>query len=242
MDSVVSQIVVNEAFLERYEFDETIVGKDFPAFGPGRVQAVARNVNFQSLHHPIAPMAFGVLSQWQNFQYVLLKLSGVEIPHTLRHIEQVWTQYSNDPLETHFLDESMDRLYQKENNMAKLIGLFGLIIVVIAVMGIYGLILFNAKYKEKEIAIRKVNGSSATEIMLLLNRAILVQLGIAFVVAIPIAWYATAQWLANFAYQIPVYWWVFLAGGLIVLLITLLTVSVRSYRSAIANPTKALNN
>jgi putative ABC transport system permease protein len=77
-------------------------------------------IHFESLHRSIEPMAFGVLSQWQNFQYVLLKLSGTEIPRTLRHIEQVWAQYSNDPLEMHFLDESMERLYQKENNMAKL--------------------------------------------------------------------------------------------------------------------------
>jgi putative ABC transport system permease protein len=242
MDSVVSQIVVNEAFLKKYEFDESIVGKDFPAFGPGRLQAIAGDVHFESLHRSIEPMAFGVLSQWQNFQYVLLKLSGTEIPRTLRHIEQVWAQYNNDPLEMHFLDESMERLYQKENNMAKLIGLFGLIIVVIAVMGIYGLILFNARYREKEIAIRKVNGSSGKEIILLLNRAILVPLGIAFVIAIPIAWYAVVKWLENFAYRVPISWWVFLLGGALVLLITVLTVSAQSYRAASQNPTKALNN
>jgi putative ABC transport system permease protein len=241
MDSVVSQIVVNEAFLKKYELDERIVGKDFPAFGPGRIQAVARDVHFASLHRSIEPMAFGVLAQWQNFQYVLVKLSGTEIPNTLRHIEQVWTQFSADPFDAHFLDESMDRLYQKENNMAKLIGLFGLIIVVIAVMGIYGLILFNAKYREKEIAIRKVNGSSGAEIILLLNRAILIQLGVAFAIATPVAWYAVMKWLENFAYRIPVYGWVFLLGGVVVFLVTILTVSVQSYKAASQNPTKALN-
>jgi putative ABC transport system permease protein len=242
MDSIVSQIVVNEAFLKKYEFDESIVGKDFDAFGPGRFQAVAKDVHFASLHKSIEPMAFGVLSKWQNFQYVLVKLSGAEIPNTIRHIEQVWKQYSNDPPEVHFLDESMERLYQKENNMAQLIALFGLIIVVIAVMGIYGLILFNARYREKEIAIRKVNGSSGGEIMLLLNRAILVQLGVAFAIATPVAAYAVVRWLENFAYRIPVYWWVFPLGGLVVFLITILTVSVQSYRAASQNPTKALNN
>lgn len=184
MDSAVSQIVVNEAFLKKYEFNESIVGKDFDAFGPGRIQAIAKDIHFESLHSSIEPMAFGVLSQWQNFEYVPVKLSGTEIPNTLRHIEQVWTRYGNDPFDVHFLDESMDKLYQKESNMAQLIGLFGLIIVVIAVMGIYGLILFNARYREREIAIRKVNGSSGGEIMLLLNRAILIQLGIAFAIVL----------------------------------------------------------
>jgi putative ABC transport system permease protein len=242
MDSAVCQIVVNEAFLRKYEFDESIVGKDFPAFGPGRLQAIAKDVNFQSLHDSIAPMAFGVLSQWNNFQYVLVKFTGSEIPSTINHIEQIWKQFSNEPFEVHFLDESMDRLYQKESNMAKLIGLFGLTIVVIAVMGVYGLILFNTKYREKEIAIRKVNGSSNREIMLLLNHAILIQLGIAFVIAIPVAYYAVFKWLESFAYKTQIVAWVFLLAGVIVLLITLLTVSVQSYKAASRNPTKALNN
>jgi putative ABC transport system permease protein len=241
MDSLVSQIVVNETFLKEYGFDETIVGKDITAFGPGCVQAIARDVNFQSLHQPITPMAFAVLSQRQYFQFMMIKLAGHDIQGAIRQIKQTWNTFSSEPYNVWFLDESMDQLYQKETNMAKLIALFGFIIVVIAVMGIYGLISFNAKYREKEIAIRKVNGSSTVEIMLLLNRAILIQLGIAFAIAVPIAWYATTQWLENFAYRISVHWWVFLLSGLIVLLVTLLTVSIRSYRSATANPIKALN-
>ena len=241
MDSIVSQIVVNEAFLQKYEFDESIVGKDFESFGPGRLQAIAKDVNFESLHTSITPMAFGVLSQWQQFQYILVKLNGIEVPNTIKAIEQTWNKFSKEPFEVHFLDEEMDKLYQKESNMAKLIGLFGLIIVVIAVMGVYGLIVFNARYKAKEIAIRKVNGSTIREIILMLNRNVLIQLGIAFVIAVPAAWFITKKWLENFAYKITIYWWVFLLGGLIVLLITLLTVSMQSYQAAAKNPTKALN-
>jgi len=241
MDSIVSQIVVNEAFLKRYKFDESIVGKDFDAFGPGRIQAIAKNINYESLHDSITPMAFGVLAKYQNFQYLLIKLNGTQIPNTIKFIEQTWNKFSKEPFNAHFLDESMDKLYQKEMNMAKLIGLFGFIIVVIAVMGVYGLIAFNARYKAKEIAIRKVNGSTVREIILMLNRNVLLQLGIAYLIAIPVAWFITKKWLENFAYKIPIYWWVFLLGGLIVLLITLLTVSAQSYQAAVKNPTKALN-
>jgi putative ABC transport system permease protein len=241
MDSITSQIVVNEAFLKKYQFDESIVGKDFEAFGAGRIQAIAKNINFKSLHDSITPMAFGVLSKWKDFQYMLVKLNGTEIPNTLKSIEQTWNKFSKEPFKVNFLDEDMDKLYQKESNMAKLIGLFGFIIVIIAVMGIYGLIVFNARYKAKEIAIRKVSGSTIQEIILMLNRNVVLQLGIAFVIAIPVAWFITKKWLENFAYKIPVYWWVFLLGGLIVLLITLLTVSAQSYQAATRNPTKALN-
>ena len=240
-DSITSQIVVNEAFLKKYNFDESIVGKDLYAFGPGRIQAVAKNVNFQSLRDSIKPMAFGVLVNWQYSNIMLVKLNGTEMPNTIKFIEQTWNKFSKEPFEVHFLDEEMDNLYQKEMNMAKLIGLFGFIIVIIAVMGVYGLIAFNARYKAKEIAIRKVNGSTVREIILMLNRNVLLQLGIAYLIAIPVAWFITKKWLENFAYKIPVYWWVFLLGGLIVLLITLLTVSAQSYQAAVKNPTKALN-
>ncbi len=135
----------------------------------------------------------------------------------------------------------MDQLYQKETNMAKLIGLFGLLVVLIAVMGVYGLIVFTTKQKAKEIAIRKVNGSSVREILLMLNRNVLSLLGVAFVIAVPVAYYFIQRWLENFAYQTPVHAWVFLLGGLVVLAITLATVSGQSYRSATANPTRALN-
>jgi putative ABC transport system permease protein len=241
MDSITSQIVVNEAFLKKYDFDESIVGKDFPAFGPGRIQAIAKNINFESLHDSITPMAFGVLSQWQNFNFVLVKLNGREIPNTIKSIEQTWNQFSKEPFKVNFLDEEMDKLYQKESNMAKMIGLFGFIIVIIAVMGVYGLIVFNARYKAKEIAIRKVSGSTIGEIILMLNRNVLLQLGIAFVIAVPAAWFIIQKWLENFAYKTPIYWWIFLLGGLVVLLITLLTVSAQSYQAATRNPTKALN-
>jgi putative ABC transport system permease protein len=242
MDSLVSQIVVNEAFLREYEFDESIVGKDFPAFGPGRLQAIAKDVNFQSLHEPITPMAFGVLSQWQQFNFLLVKLTGNDMRGAISRIEQTWNNFSKEPFEMNFLDEEMDRLYQKETNMAKLIGLFGFIIVIIAVMGVYGLIVFNARYKAKEIAIRKVNGSSIGEVMLMLNRNVLIQLGIAFVVAVPIAYYIMHKWLENFAYKTTIHWWIFLLGGLVILLITLITVSAQSFKAATKNPTVTLNS
>lgn len=241
MDSVVSQIIVNETFLKKYEFDESIIGKDFPAFGPGRIQAIAKDINFHSLHEPITPMAFGVLSRWQNFNYFLVKLSGNDIKGGLKYIENTWNKFSNEQFEVNFLDENMNRLYINENNMAKLIAIFGFIIVVIAIMGVYGLVLFNTKYKTKEIAIRKANGASIKDIILMLNKTVLIHLIIAFIIAVPIAYFITYKWLENFAYKISISWWVFLLGGLIVFAVTIATVSIRSYKAAAVNPVNSLN-
>jgi len=241
MDSVISQLVVNETFLDKYDLDESIVGKDLRANAPGRIEAVAKNVNFESLRDSIRPMAFCVLLNWQDFKYMMIKLNGKEVPSAIKSIEQTWNKFSKDPFELHFADEEIDNLYRKEINMAKQIGLFGILIVIIAVMGVYGMIVFNARYKAKEIAIRKVNGSTVWEIILMLNRNVLILLGIAYLIAGPVVWFITKKWLEFFAYKIPVYWWVFLWGGLIVLLIALLTVCEQSYRAAVKNPTKTLN-
>lgn len=240
MDSVVSQIVVNETFLKEYEFTNDIVGKDFDAFGPGRIQAIAQDINFETLHESISPMAFGVLSRWQNFNTFMIKLSGNDMKGSLDYIENTWKKFSQDPFEVHFLDAEMDKQYKTETNMASLIAIFGLVIVAIAVMGVYGLILFSSKSKSKEIAIRKINGSTEKEILLMLNRTVLLQLCIAFVIATPVAYYAIMKWLENFAYKAPLHWWIFPLSGIIVLLIVVLTVSGQSWRAAVANPVDSL--
>lgn len=240
MDSVVSQIVVNETFLKKYELTSDIVGKDFDAFGPGRIQAIAKDINFETLHESISPMAFGVLSRWQNFNTFMIKLSGNDMKGSLDYIESTWKEFSNDPFEVHFLDAEIDKLYKTETNMASLIAIFGLVIVVIAVMGVYGLILFDAKSKSKEIAIRKVNGSTEKEILFMLNRTVLLQLCIAFIIATPVAYYAIIKWLENFSYKAPLHWWVFPLSGIIVLFIVVLTVSGQSWRAATVNPVDSL--
>lgn len=242
MDSVMSQIVVNQTFLKKYEFTNDIVGKDFDAFGPGRIQAIAQDINFETLHESISPMAFGVLSRWQNFNTFMIKLSGNDVKGSLDYIESTWKKFSKDPFEVHFLDTEMEKLYRSETNMASLIAIFGLIIVAIAVMGVYGLILFASKSKSKEIAIRKINGSTEKEILLMLNRSVIMQLCIAFVIATPIAYLAMIKWLENFAYKAPLHWWIFPLAGIIVLFIVILTVSGQSYKAATANPVDSLKS
>jgi putative ABC transport system permease protein len=242
MDTLKAQMVVNEAFLKKYEFTNDIIGKDFDAFGPGQITAVARNINFETLHEEITPMAFGVLAGWNSFNTFMVKLSGSDMKGSMDYLETTWKKFSKDPFELHFLDQEMDKLYRKETNMAQLIAIFGLIIVVIAVMGVYGLILFNAKYKAKEIAIRKVNGSTENEIILLLNRSVLIPLGVAFLIATPVSYYAIIKWLENFAYKAPLHWWIFPLGGIIVLIIVVLTVSGQSWRAATANPVESLKS
>jgi putative ABC transport system permease protein len=234
-------IIFNQQFLKDFSFTQ-IVGKDFEGFGDNfSIVGIAKNVNYSSLKDSIQPMAFAIMGDDQ-MQWFILKISGKDTPATIKSIKKTWEKYCDEEFNIKFLNKSLDDLYNNESNLAKLISVFGLVIIVIAIMGVYGLIVFNARYKSKEIALRKVNGASVTEIMLMLNRNVLIQLVIAYVVAVPLAYYIVHRWLEQFAYKVPVYWWVFVLAGLLVFAITVITVSWQSYKAASANPVEAIKN
>ena len=237
----VNKIIFNRKFVEKFGI-ENIIGKEIGCFrNMGQIVGVAENINFRSVREEITPMAF-VCGDDQGINYALIKVSGTNLPETIGFIHKTFRQFSDKDGDVKFLDETMNQMYQKEANFAKLISIFGLITIVIALMGIYGLILFNARYKVKEIGIRKVNGATESQMLVLLNKGFLKLIGISFVLAVPIAWYIVNVWLAGFPYRVAVYWWVFLLAGVITLLITLLTVSYQSWKAATVNPVETLNN
>lgn len=233
------KIILNKNFLNKYGLTD-MVGKNFMGYyEESEIIGISEDINFNSLRESIKPMGFWLLpSDWCN--WILIKITGNDVPETINYIKSAWAEYNDNNVNVHFLNETINNLYRYENNLAKLIGIFSIITIIIAIMGVFGLILFNSKYKEKEIAIRKVNGASVKGIILLLNKNILIQFFISFIIAIPISYIIIIEWLEGFAYKTPVYWWIFLLGGVIVFIITLVNVSGQSYRSATANPTKAL--
>jgi len=234
------KIIFNQEFLRKYQL-KNLVGKEFPFLQNADIVGIAKDINFESLKLPIRPMAFVVLGDSWN-EWIFVKIIGENTPATIEYIRKTWEKYSNESFKPKFLDDSLTNLYRNENNLAKLISIFGLVIIIIAIMGVYGLVVFNARYKSKEIALRKVNGASVKEIMLMLNRSVLIQLAIAFVVAVPLAYYIVHRWLEQFAYKVPIYWWVFILAGLLVLAITVIIVSWQSYKAANANPVEAIKN
>lgn len=237
----VNKIIFNRKFVEKYELSD-ILGKEVGCFqNMGKVVGIADDINFNSVRNEVGPMAFVCGDdQWDN--YILLKLSGVHLPATIDYIRKTYRQFSADDADVKFLDESLGLLYQKEENFAKLISIFGFITILIALMGIYGLILFNARFKVKEIGIRKVNGATEGQMLVLLNKGFLMLILFSFVVAVPVAWYIAQSWLSAFPYRTPLYWWVFLLAGVATLLITLFTVSYQSWKAATINPVETLKS
>jgi putative ABC transport system permease protein len=234
-------VIVNRTFVDKYGFDmDDMVGKNFPGgWGNAEIVGIMEDFNFKSLkNEQVSPIAFFVGEAYlTSFGCdMLVKINGKNRREAIGHINETWKQFSDEVPNVRFLDEKMGSLYEDENSLAKLISICGLITVIVTIMGAYGLILFNVKLKRKTIALRKINGASVREVILLLNRGFIIQFVIAYAIAAPLAYTVVRRWLENFAYKTPIHWWVFIASGLLVFLITALTVSYQSYRAATANP------
>lgn len=243
--TALEQIIFNNKFIEKYGFDNKIIGKNFYCFRDGIIKGISGDINFQSLHYPIEPMAFVVLNGSYGearLNYVFFKISGQDIPATIEYMNKTWSKFSKDEFKLTFLDQTMNDLYKKEDNMASLIGFFSLITIVIAIMGIYGLIVFNTRYKTKEIAVRKVNGATELKIILMLNKGLLILFLIAFTISVPLAYYAIERWVEDFPYKASIPWWLFLGAAIVVFIISAITVSWQSWKAATANPVKSLKN
>ena len=240
------QIIVNNRFLEKYHFtQEQVLNKELWGFSEGIIQGIAGNVNFASVYNPIEPMAFVVLNgkyRDKRFNYIFLKISDTDVPETIEYIKNTWSRFSDDPLDLTFLDTKMNDMYKKEANVSMLVGIFGLVTILITVMGLYGLIIFNARYKMKEIAIRKVNGSTVKEILIFLNKKTLLLFLIGFVTSVPLSYLVISKWLESFPFKAPIPAWLFIASGLLVLVISIVTVSWQSWRAATTNPVNSLKD
>jgi putative ABC transport system permease protein len=230
------KVIINKMSLERndIEFKEGMIMEN-PLRRTPEIIGVSEDFNFLSLHEPLGPMAFW-LGKKEPVGYILIKTTGLNLSGTIDYINETWNKFSNVPAEVCFLDIWLDDLYKEENNLTKLTSMSSLITIIITIMGVYGLILFNVKSKRKTIALHKINGASVKDVILMLNRSFIVQFVIAYLVAVPIAYIVVNRWLENFAYKTPIHWWVFIAGGLLVFIITALTVSYQSYKAATANP------
>ncbi len=207
------------------------------------VRGIVRDFNYVSLHSAIDPMAMIVRGQWSKgkpLPIAYFKIVGdpyAAVEHIRRAAAEVDPAY---PVDVQFFDAAFDALYRKDQQLTSLITLFSLLAVAISLVGVFGLVIFETQYRRKEIGVRKVMGATVTEILGMFNRQFVGIVLVCFVVAAPLAWYGVREWLSTFAYRTPLYWWVFAISLAIVLFITLLTVTVQSWRAATANPVDSL--
>ena len=159
----------------------------------------------------------------------------------MKSVKQIFEQTFPDYVyEYKFLDDKIASFYKQENQLAQLYKIFAAIAIFLSCLGLYGLASFMAVQRIKEVGIRKVLGASAGKIVILFSKEFIALIAVAFLIATPITWYYMHQWLQNYAYRIDVSWLVFFAGGLIAILIALITISFQAIKAAMANPVESL--
>jgi ABC-type antimicrobial peptide transport system permease subunit len=144
------------------------------------------------------------------------------------------------PVEYKFVDQEFDQYFKAETLIGKLAGVFATLAIIISCLGLFGLAAYMAERRTKEIGIRKVLGATATGLARLLSKDFLQLVSISCIIAFPIAWWMMHKWLSDYEYRIHISWWIFLAAGILAILIALLTVSFQAIKAAIANPVKSL--
>ena len=202
------------------------------------IVGVTRDYNFNSLREEIDPMLSFYNSQPA---YMIIEAKTSDYQGLLADLGSVWRKtVSQAPFEYSFLDSDIQKQYAEEITLKKISNSFTLLAILISCLGLFGLAMFTAQQRTKEIGVRKVLGASATGIAAMLTKDFLKLVFISILIASPLAWWAMNKWLAEFTYRITMSWWVFVLAGTVALLIAFVTVSFQSIKVAIANPVKSL--
>jgi putative ABC transport system permease protein len=236
----VDQYVINESALALTGYRDPL-GRMFSMWTKeGKIIGVVRDFHGSSLHNEIEPTVFMLYRNLPYF-YMFVKLDTARIPAVLATIEGVITQAVPDYVFDYaFLDDIFAQQYLREEQFKSLMQYFTALAIFIACLGMLGLISFMVDQRTREVAIRKVLGAGKGTIVGLLSRDFLILVGIAFLIAWPVAFALTDRWMRSYAYHTDMAWWVFLISGAAALLITLFTVVLQAFKAARAAPVRAL--
>jgi putative ABC transport system permease protein len=207
----------------------------------GKIVGVVKDFHYRSLHRTIEPLVLRI--DPNNTWCVSVKLSGGNLQGNLKTVEEEWKKIlPGYPFTYEFLDETIERQYKAEQNTSVLLTAFALLAIFIGCLGLLGLTAFMTEQRKKEIGIRKVLGATVANIVVLLSKDFSKLVLIAFVIVIPIAWYAVQQWLEGFAYKININPMLYLGAGVIIGVIAWLSIAYQSIKAAIVNPSDILRN
>jgi len=223
---------------------EEAIGKEVVYWRNRRIIGVVEDYHHKSLQHGFEPIIFRPSKS--NFRYLSLQLNpsnASNLNKVIASIKTTWKQqFPNDPFDHFFLDEHFNEQYEAEQRLGRIAMIFAAFAILIACLGLFGLASYMMTTRTKEIGIRKVLGASVSGIVALLSKDFLKLVLIAFVLAVPIAWYLMQQWLQGFAYHVEIQWWIFALAGLVIISIAILTVSAQSIKAALSNPIESLRN
>ncbi|MFN7118774.1 MAG: ABC transporter permease [Saprospiraceae bacterium] len=249
-------LIVNEALVKEYGWEDPLTAR-FPNqnFTDYKIIGVVKNFNYASLRDEVQPLAMFMApdSILRDMENVMIESSSrldlavrFQAGDPTTHIgilEETWKALvPNLTFNYAFVDQNLEAQYQRERTLGRIVNIASVLSIFIACLGLFGLTMLAVVRRTKEIGIRKVLGAKVGSIVLLLSKDFIWLVVAAFVLAMPIAWYAMNRWLEDFAYRIQIQWWMLALAGVTMLAIALLTVSVQAIRAAVTNPVKNLRS
>jgi putative ABC transport system permease protein len=209
------------------------------------ITGIVSDFNFISLKEEITPLVLLSNEAFGNgFAYVMARVKSGQIPEAIQSVEELWKEVNpGQSFKFSFLDENINKQYEAEQKTGRLFGVFSGLAIFVSCIGLFALSAYITSLRTKEIGVRKVLGSSVTGVVILLSKDFTKMILLAFVMAVPIAWYVMETWwLQNFAYRITISLWIIFVSGAAALLIAWITVSYQSIKAAIANPVGSLRS
>jgi len=243
---MIREFLVNESLMRSLGIKnpDEILNKEISMWGDRircPVVGVLKDFNDRSFRHDLAPLL--ITTNNTMYSQAGIKLETKNISSTLQSVKTIWEQtIPNFVYEYKFLDDKIASFYKQESQLAQLYKIFAAISIFLSCLGLYGLALFIAVQRTKEVGIRKVLGASAGNIVYLFSKEFIMLIAIAFAIASPIAWYYMHNWLQDFVYRINIRWRLFAAGGFVAIIIALATISFQAIKAAFANPVNSLRS
>jgi ABC-type antimicrobial peptide transport system permease subunit len=226
--------ILNETAIRELNIHEPHIGQ---RLGEGRIIGVVKDFHYRSLHEKIGPLVFE--NNW--YENITFKTHAGQSAEAIQAAKKIWKNFfPNDPFEFVFLDDAFNNLYKADIKTSRLMLLFSILAIVIALLGLFGLSTFAVERRTREIGIRKVFGAGIGNIVSLLSKEFLILTGIAIVIAFPLAYYCAGRLLEDFAYRIDIGWQVFAFAGIITLFLILLTIGQQAISAATANPANVI--
>lgn len=243
------RIVLNETAIRQLGFANAklAIGQNVSSDWRGKTSSwtiigVVKDFHFQDLHIPIGSYSF-LLNNDQQFNYIIVHAKTSDLAPLLKSISNDWSSLiRGEPFEYSFLDEDFQRNYDSENRLSSIVRYFTLVAIFISCLGLLGLAAFSAEQRIKEIGVRKILGASNAQIILLLSKDFLKLVGVALIIASPVAWLVMNKWLQSFAYRTVIDWSVFVVTIVSTIFIAFLTISFQSAKAAMTNPIKSLRS
>jgi len=239
-----NELLINETLAKQIGFNAPAdaVGHTL-MFGRGEIPIVGimHDFNQASVRSAVAPMIYFSAPKYGYVMHVALQHDPASWNKTIAQINTAWKgAYPDIDFEYTFLDKEVEKFYKEDTQLSLLLTWAAGVAILISCLGMLGLVIFMTNQRVKEIGVRKVLGASVAQIVTLLANDFARLLVVAFLIAVPIAWWQTNKWLQNFAYRTELNWWLFLAGGIFMIAVALIIVIIRAGKAAIANPVKSL--